>query len=202
MKPYSPLPTAIILLTALLLVFPQLVNAQGNLVINGSFDVDASGWTTSNIGNNGGYVNAKGDPGGYFFLGSATHSSSIYPTISQTVTGLIAGDSYIVSGNYAFLDQGTLPTDASFGVAINSVFLFEAVAESGEIQWPNFSFLYTATSSSAVLSLSSEINNTDIQYGIDNISMEAVPEPSSSWLILFGSGVFLYARRNKNHFRI
>ena len=39
-----------IVLTALALsCFPQLITAQGNLVVNGGFDTNADGWTAVNI---------------------------------------------------------------------------------------------------------------------------------------------------------
>lgn len=83
-------------------------------------------------------------------------------------------------------------------MAVNGVFLFETVAPAS-YNWQSFSFSYTAISSSALLSLSSQINGMEISYGIDNIAMQAVPEPSSSLLIMLGSGVVIYVRRRDIH---
>ena len=187
-----------IVLTALaLLLLPQSVAAQGNLVVNGTFESGSTGWTLTN-----GAIVAwgwGGDPGVACFLISSNESPANEPTASQAINGLLAGTSYIISGNYEVGKDrgGASPTNASFGVAIDDTFLFE-VAASPNGRWQSFSFSYTAASSSVLLSLSSQINGTGVEYAIDNISMEAVPEPSSLWLIGIGGiarATFLRNRR-------
>jgi hypothetical protein len=179
----------VVFATLILSYLPQSATAQGNLVVNGGFDTDASGWMTTNEFGFG-YVSTKGNPGGYFWL--YTNSPSLTPTISQTINGLISGSNYIVSGDYEKITGSS--TSPSFGVALNGVFLFETTAPA-DFNWHSFSFDYTATSTSALLSLSSQLNGTGVSYGIDNIAMSAVPEPSTSWLILLGGGLFHFARR-------
>lgn len=192
MKPYMTLKSSIVLTVLALFLLPHLATAQGNLVVNGGFDTDASGWTATNIAFGGGYSSKSGNPPGCFFL-NASSLSSVDPIISQTINSLTLGTIYSVSGDYLYGPNGAGSLSTNFGVAIDGAFLFETVAPSTSI-WYSFSFLYTATSSSAVLSLSSLINGT-FYYGIDNISMQAIPEPLPSLLILLGSGLFLYARR-------
>jgi hypothetical protein len=184
---------SVVLTTLALSCLPQLANAQGNLVFNGSFDTDASGWIVS-PGSSSVYLSTLGNPAGCFLLYSS--SSSNYPMISQTINGLVYGSSYLISGDY-ILSKGQAGNTPSFGVAIDDIFLFEGVNPSG-LNWSHFSFDYIATSPSVVLSLSAQINGTDVSYGIDNISMEAVPEPNSLWLIGIGgiaSATFLINRR-------
>jgi hypothetical protein len=172
-----------------LLLTPGLATAQGNLVLNGGFDADASGWTTaSEFGF--GYVSTKGDPGGYFFL--YTNSSAFTPTISQTVSGLILGSSYTVSGNYEYIAGSS--ASPSFGVALDGVYLFKTAAPT-DSEWHSFSFGYAAKSTSAVLSLHSQLNGTGVSYGIDNIAMYAVPEPAV--LKLFGLFALFHCRRRR-----
>ncbi len=185
----------IVLISLVRWCFDQSVMAQGNLVINGGFDTDASGWTTTNEYKFG-YVSTKGNPGGYFFL--YTNSSSLTPMISQTINGLIPGSNYIVSGDYEYIIGGIIGGSRfpSFGVALNSVFLFETAAPT-DLDWHSFSFDYTATSTSVLLSLSSQLNGTGVSYGIDNIAMYIVPEPSTIFLISLGSGVLIYVRTRK-----
>jgi hypothetical protein len=193
MKPYSTKINVILLIT-LLLILPHRAKAQGNLVINGGFDVDASGWTLTNVLI--GYDALGGDPGGYLIL---TAGVSKVPMASQTIIDLTPSTTYFISGSYIAFKGNS--TDPSFGVAVDGIFLFDAT-DPGDFTWHDFDFLYTATSPSVVLSFSSQLNGTGISYGIDNISMEAVPEPSASWLILLGSGVLFYVRRNKKHSRV
>ncbi len=186
MKTYLALKTFAASLV-LLLLWPQLSSGQGNLVFNGGFDADASGWNVS-----GGYSDKGGNPGGYLLLGGF---SSNIPAASQTIMGLVVGTTYVVSGDY--YEQSVISTGQSFGVAIDDVYLFEPTNPGpGSIFWHNFDFFYTATASSAVLSLTSQLNGTSVPYGIDNIVMYAVPEPSASWLLFLGVGVLLYARRS------
>ncbi|MGA3283798.1 MAG: hypothetical protein ABSD57_04985 [Verrucomicrobiota bacterium] len=173
-----------IALTALaLLLLPQLATAQGNLVVNGGFDTSANDWILTN----GAYWPEYGNSGWAVALDKEPPSPSTEPTASQIITGLVPGYSYLVSGNYGEGKDrgGGSPSDPSFGVAIDGIFLFEAVAPDSD-NWQSFSFYYTASSSSALLSLSSQINGTGVAYFIDNISMEAVPEPNSLCLIGVG----------------
>jgi len=184
--------------TLISLLFVSLLDeaeAQGNFVFNGGFDFNASVWVTSNVPSDG-YRSTKGNPGGFFTLDTAP-SSSTDPTISQAINGLIPSTSYIISGDYQLsIDRGGgSPTDPSFGVAIDGLLLFEAVAPS-DFNWHSFNFIYTASSSSELLSLSSQRNGTGFSYGIDNIAMQVVPEPSS--LCLMGAGGIVWAMVFKN----
>jgi hypothetical protein len=86
---------------ALLVLTSRHLVAQGNLVINGTFDTDASGWVTNNIGRDGGYYSGKGNPGGFYLLDN-TPAPGVSPTISQTVNGLNPGSEYIIFGSYVW----------------------------------------------------------------------------------------------------
>ncbi len=188
----------ILCFVALLGAFTTETQAQGNLVSNGGFDTDAAGWTTNNLGLGAGYRSSKGNPGGFFVLDSSPLLVAD-PTISQIITGLAIGNTYIISGNYQYnIDRGGgSPTDASLGVAIDGVYLFTTAKPSliDLPKWLNFSFFYTATSTSAALSLSAQMNNTGVAYGIDNISMSPVPEPSTCMLLMGGSATWFFFHR-------
>jgi hypothetical protein len=188
------LKTYIVITTSVLLHFPRLATAQGNLVINGGFDTDASSWTIANVdvSAGGGYLSNFGDPPGSVLLYNPSFSV-FAPTASQEITSMTQGALYIVSGNYQKAG-GKNVTDNSFGVSLDGVFLFETAAPA-DFNWHSFNFDYTATSTSTLLSLSAQINGTDYSYFIDNIAMYAVPEPSAWSLILLGSGVLPYVRR-------
>jgi hypothetical protein len=145
--------------------------AQGNLIVNGTFDSD-SGWAT-NI-SSGYYSALKGDPDGCFNLAGS---------ISQTIGSLVPGASYLVSGSYDLV-FGTTTGGPGFGVDMNGVSYYSVAPT--DYAWHDFSFNYTATSSSVVLSLNALINESLNQYRIDNISVVAapVPEPGVSTLAL------------------
>jgi hypothetical protein len=179
--------TGMVRLTALILsCFAQSVTAQGNLVVNGGFDTDSSGWILTNGAD---WDSKFGNPSPCIDLLGHTAAAA------QTINNLVSGTTYVVSGDYQVINTTVNP---SFGVAINNIYLLEITPQTTR-SWINFSFFYTATSSSANLSLS-QINNSGLEYDIDNIAMQAVPEPSSSLLILLGSGVLIYVRtRNKKH---
>jgi hypothetical protein len=189
MKSHCILKISIVLL---ILTSRHLV-AQGNLVMNGSFDTDATGWTLTN---GAAWIPDKIDPGGFIGLDSLAPSPTTDPTAYQLINGLTLGQVYLVSGDYEKEVDRTSIAGLSFGVALDDVFLFEASVP-GDFHWHTFSFLYTATSTSAVLSLSSQINGTGVSYDIDNIGVYAIPEPSAFAFIFLGSGLLVYVR-NRN----
>jgi hypothetical protein len=182
-----------------LLTLPHLTLAQGNLILNGGFDTSANGWTIINTPGGFGYSSVGGNPGGCVLLDNVSPSLSSDPTASQTVNILTPGITYVVSGDYQQGKDrgGGSVTNASFGVAIDGNVLFSAVAP-GNFTWQHFSFSYIASSASATVSLSSQINGTGISYLIDNISIQVVPEPSLlSLLAISGLGFYWRNRRLK-----
>jgi hypothetical protein len=187
--------------TAAALLSVLTSSGQGNLVINGGFAHNASGWTMTNVdvSEGGGYDISIGNPPGSVFLYNSSFSVLV-PTLSQEINSLTPGTLYIVSGDY-MMEDGKNVTDNSFGVALDSVFLFETKAPA-DSNWHSFSFDYTAASASVLLSLSAEINGTDDSYFIDNIAMHAIPEPSIVSFMLLGSGVLIFVRRNNRHFHL
>src|SRR5437867_3626864 len=129
----------VLALLPLSLPLPQ-ATAQGNLVANGGFDTDASGWTTN--ASSGYYDRFKGNPGGCFTL---TSPSTNTPMISQTINGLVPGSHYAISGTYS-IEGGYIVSTPSLGVGINGVFLYQVAPP--DYSWHSSTFEYTATSSS------------------------------------------------------
>ena len=80
-------------------------------------------------------------------------------------------------------------------VALDGIVLFETNHTPQNYNWYNFSSYYTATSTSALLSV--EANAIGDFYAIDNISMYAVPEPGSLYLIVIGGIVSAMLFRNR-----
>jgi len=148
--------------------------AQGSLVVNGGLDTGVSGWTTN--ASSGYYEARKGNPGGCFTL---------YSSISQTVTGLVPGSQYVISGSYD-IEGGNIVSSPSFGVAIDGIFLFEVAPH--DYSWHDFAFSYRATSSAVVLSVAARLNGTSDVYRIDNLALQ--PTPSVA-LRVVGTSIFL-----------
>ena len=185
--------TIYIILTSLgFLGFMEQAIAQGNLVYNGGFEISSNGVNTDGwSGENG--VSAGGNPGRFVLL-----YGPVMPTCSQTISGLVPGDSYIVSGDYElWKNPDSNVSTPSFGVAFDDVFLFETAAPTNSLVWQSFSSTYTAVSPSADLSISAQLNGVDASYGIDNIAMYATPEPSFAWLLFLGSGIVFHVRRTR-----
>jgi hypothetical protein len=180
------------------LLLPRLATAQGNLVFNGGFDSNANGWTIINTPGGFGFSPVVGNPGGGVLLDNIEPSSSSDPTASQTINSLTRWTSYVVSGEYQQGKDrgGGSPTDPSFGVAIDGVFLFTVVAPN-DFNWHQFSFSYTPISPFIILSLSSQINGTGVSYEIDNIAMHAVSEPGILSLSLLSIGILVICWRIK-----
>jgi hypothetical protein len=91
-------------------------------------------------------------------------------------------------GSLALYIDGTL-----VGTYDNSLNTFE------DVTWTPFSYSFTAVSSSTVIAFLNNTPEGNNYAGLDNVSLTAVPEPSS--LILLGAGVSLLAARVRSQFR-
>ncbi|MEI9962525.1 MAG: PEP-CTERM sorting domain-containing protein [Limisphaerales bacterium] len=180
----------IILIMIIFASFSQSIFAQGNLVLNGEFNIISNGVPDGWILNGNSYYDSK--------YGNPTPCLQLYgvATANQTMNGLISGITYIVSGDY----QAGQIAGYNFNIDIDGFIMFEAIA-STNLDWQSFNFFYTATSSSAVLEISLS-ETSDNLFHVDNIAMYAVPEPSAASLIFLGGGIFFYVRRNKKHSKL
>lgn len=165
-----------------LLCLPVLP-ARGQLVQNGTFDTvvpsngTGGGWTSSNIDGLGGHRTTGGNPDSFFILNDAGQLVTD-PTLTQTVSSLIVGATYNVTGDFrtVHIGQNTGTTQA-FGVAIDGAYLFESPGVQNT-NWNSFSFNFVAPATSVALSLAAERNGTDNDFGVDNIAMTLVPGPA------------------------
>ena len=156
--------------------------AQTNLIVNGTFDsgttYSVSGWTLS-----GG---ASMDKKGGNLLPCL--SLGLGGTVSQTISGLTIGETYTISGDYYTSTSDSTTLMLSVLVDGNTIVEYAETA----MTWKHFTISYTATETSLVLGFTQIAGDA---CGIDNITMYAVPEPSTVALLALGLGAIGLARR-------
>jgi len=177
--------------------------SAGNLVTNGTFTTDCSGWVTANT--DGSFCQTgtgglgAGNPGGWAEL---NNGPSVAPTMSQVISGLVVGTQYQLTWDMqsGFHCCGN-PASPGVSAAIDgNTYLFTVLNSAVWGTTPMFSETFTYTGSSNTLVFSSQLNGTDQDAGFDNIAINAttaagVPEPSS--LILMGVGIAIILLRRK-----
>jgi PEP-CTERM motif len=119
--------------------------------------------------------------------------------VSQTVSGLTAGERYVVNFEYAFSQQYTYngPTVQSLTVDMGSATFYSGnydVANHDFVGWQEGQLNFTATSSSEVLSFLANGNLPVPPFAlVSGVSITAVPEPSTWMLMLVGFAGLAYA---------
>jgi len=174
-------------------LFPSATAAQagvdgqyGNLALWGPLNGSNNGLTNSPQG--GAFVGMDGA----FQVGA----------ISQTITGLTAGQSYALSFDWAAAQQYgfTGPTTEQWVVGFGSQTQSTPVndlASTGFSGWMHSTLDFTADGSSDVLSFTANGSPGVPPFALlDSVSMQAVPEKSSAAAMVLGVGGFgLFARR-------
>lgn len=164
-------------LIALVVTFCSSASAQ--TVINGDFELAATGWTATNVDGSGGHRTTGGNPNGFFILNSSG-SPSTNPTLTQPIVGLIPGQSYQITGDYIRVHSGGVVID-EFGVEIDgNLWEFDL---SSNVAWSSFDQTFTYTGGSNLLTLTGE-RHADNSAGVDNIAIALViPEPGALSLL-------------------
>jgi len=184
-----------------------------NMLTNGSFETPVmttnswyilqaadtnylTGWTYSAPGDSYAlHINGKGPGGTATVIGPqdgtecleldfGTSAGNVY--IEQTLTGLAVGTSYSVEGYYAWLHRGG-SEHGHFKVSVSGIGdILPSTLVSNDTQWTLFSVPFTATATSQTLRITSLGLNGGQQTGLDNISVNPVPEPVLGGLALAG----------------
>lgn len=193
--------------------------AQAATIVNGSFEAPTatsgsfntyaagsgllSGWTISNasidhIGN--GFWQASDGVQSVDLNGNQGPS-----TISQVVTGLVAGKTYNILFDLAGNPQGqpTVKTiDVSIGMAGAGSYSFDTSgATTGNMGWQTKTLSFVAGGTSGLLSFASTTALCCWGPALDNVRIEevtsAVPLPAGGVLLLTGLGVIALRRRRR-----
>lgn len=151
--------------------------ASAQSIINGDFEQSvpsngsAHGWVSADIDQSGGWRSTGGNPGAMFILNSGGLLVTD-PMVGQVLTGLTAGQIYLVHGQYANWYYNTRPANASSFIAkVDSQTVFVGEAQ-GIREWRDFSFAFIANGPTATITLQGEAYGTDNDFAIDNITME------------------------------
>lgn len=165
-------------------------NAQS--LINGGFDAGVTGWTEHDTAGFGGFQPNDGTGNSGYYLLDGSDDPTTFPTLSQTLTDLTPGVQYHIVGFYKTF--GTYEAPDPFLAKINGNTLFTGSTTGPVNGWVLFSLDFYAADPEALLSFHSEVNGNS-SYGIDGLSIQAVPEPAS--LVVLGIGALAMLRRRK-----
>lgn len=171
----TPTTMVVSVFLALAVVCESAANAQ--FIVNGNFDVSVprndtgGGWTSAHIDGSGGWFSGGGIHGGTFILNEGGESATD-PTISQLVSGLVPGQTYLLSGDYANVYSGSgNPSALSFAIDIDGVNRATLGRPGGDDVYGRFAVRFEATSTNALISFRAEVNGDDSSYRIDNIEL-------------------------------
>jgi hypothetical protein len=180
---------------------------HGESIVNGTFDTSVpsngtgGGWTSGTIDGAGGWRSTGGNPGGMFIIND-NGSFGTDPFIQQLVSGLVAGNTYTLTGNYKNIYNccGSRGPN-TFAIDVDGTTV-ATLGYPGANVWGSFSLNIFAPDTDLLIRFRAEINGDDTEYAIDNISMNpsvtSVPEPNTLLLTLSGLG-FLGGVLHRRH---
>ena len=152
--------------------------------INSSFDYPVTsniknGWSFENVSGNG-WQQDGGNPGGYFILNQSGELLTD-PVVRQTVSGLVVGQVYEISGDYRSFAAGfgnPLKPDA-FAVTVepqptdhDSIVVLGLPRPTPlATEWTRFSVTFQASASIVTVSFFAERDGDDSSFEVDNLCL-------------------------------
>lgn len=172
------------------------INAQAGPIVNGDFELPVAGdgtngWTASGSGVFWDSIN--GNPGASFVLNESGEIDTD-PMLSQVLTELTIGAAYRIEGErLSYAPSFGDPLALAFVVFLDGVPVLELPRGDSELGWETFSIEFFATATEQTLTFVAEYEGDDSSYRLDNITLNAVPEPTI--LVLLGSALLMAASR-------
>ncbi len=175
--------------------------SHGSIVQNGSFESgDFAGWTSYDgnifVSSFGGGVAVPSDGvyGAIMNSGGSTPNAELSQIISTQI-----GESYLLAFDYAKAGSGSGTASLQVKVDGFAILLDETINDNtGGLPgaYENYSFEFTADSSSLSLSFADLSSGSASFDGVlDNVSIQAIPEPSAAVLMGSASGCIFFFRK-------
>ncbi len=146
------------------------INLQAGFV-NGTFDLDASGWVLENNDQWSGYTADGGNPGGYVKL-NEYGTCEVDPSAAQEVYGFIPGLTYTISGDYRpCVDWIGNQYALSFVITVDGEIVGSMARGPNGSDWSPFSVDFVATQFIHTITFYAEWDCDDSCYDVDNLEL-------------------------------
>ena len=154
---------------------------------------------------NGNPFGLSASDGQYFLDLSGYHDNQPYGAVAaSTSIATVIGQQYLVSfdlgSDKTYNSASPSVQVAVTGIPSSATFTAGTILPTTHNRWENFGFVFAATSASTTLSFAGVGANNQAYVGLDNVSLTAIPEPTTMiagalLLLPFGASTLRMLRR-------